>query len=94
MEKRRVQLRDVLVSTLGLLLLLGLLSAADERVRAQVAAMANGTPSTAEFATVSRQARAIGGTVATAVKDQSIEHAPLVIFSVTATVLMLFMLRT
>jgi hypothetical protein len=32
--------------------------------------------------------------VTEAVRDQSIEHAPLVIFVLAATVLMMFMLRT
>jgi hypothetical protein len=89
---RRV-IGDALVSvgTLGLLLL-GLMSV-DARVRERVAQIVT-SPGSADLTGVGLQVREVASVVLTAARDQSIEHAPLMIFTVAAVVLVLFMVRT
>ena len=84
---------DALVSGGVLLVVLGLLVSVDERVREQVsAAAAGGWSSTlADFGTRLQEA---GSSVADAARTQSIDHAPLLIFVLVATVLLLAMVRT
>jgi hypothetical protein len=90
---RRV-ISDALISLGALLLLLVALVSIDERVRARVEGLVTTPPSSSEIAGVG----AVYGNVSTlmykAARDQSVEHAPMVIFAVAATVLVLFMLRT
>jgi hypothetical protein len=69
------------------------LAALDERVREQLMLRINGDPS-AQIATAGATMRSLTAVVVDAVKDQSIEHSPLVIFVLIAVVLFLFMLRT
>ena len=47
-----------------------------------------------ELASVSRQVRDLTIVIAGAARDQSLGHAPLLIFALAAAVLVLFMLRT
>jgi len=79
------------VGTLGVLI--AILAAFDERMREQVMLRVNGSPS-AQMANAGATVRTLSAVVFDVVKDQSIEHAPLVIFVLLATVLLLFMLRT
>ena len=70
------------------------LAAFDERVREQISLrLSPGRPS-AQVADATAMVRDLTAVVVDAVRDQSIEHAPLVIFVLAGTVLMLFMLRT
>jgi hypothetical protein len=74
-------------------LLLGL-AAIDERVRGQIVSLLRGGAPSAELASVGEQVEGLAVTVMQALRHQSIEHAPLVIFALAAMVLVLFMLRT
>lgn len=70
------------------------LAAIDDRVRDQVArAFISGGP-TEEIASVGSRLQEMAMIAAQAVRDQSIEHAPMVIFALAAMVLVLFMTRT
>jgi hypothetical protein len=70
------------------------LAAIDERVRDQLALMINGRGPSAEVISAGNQINGLISVVAQAIRDQSMEHAPLVIFALAALVLVLFMLRT
>jgi hypothetical protein len=66
----------------------------DERVRQQLHHVANGKgPSPGTLSTAYRVQDAVLVAL-DAVRHQSIEHAPLTIFALAATVLLFFMLRT
>lgn len=74
-------------------LLLGL-AVVDDRVRDRIAlAFAGGGP-TREITTVGSRLSEIALIAFQAMRDQSIEHAPLVIFSLAAMVLVLLLTRT
>jgi hypothetical protein len=90
---RRV-INDALISLGALVLLLVALVSIDDRVRERVTAMVRTPPSSAEIAGAGAQAGQISTVVYKAARDQSLEHAPMVIFGVAATVLVFFMLRT
>jgi hypothetical protein len=71
-----------------------MLAAFDVRVREQISLRVGaGRPST-QVVDAGVAIRDVVRVIVTAVRDQSIEHAPLVIFVLAATVLVLFMLRT
>jgi len=78
----------------GLCALLIGLAAIDDRVRDQVARAFTSRGPTAEFATVGSHLNEIVLIAAEAVRDQSIEHAPMVIFALAAAILVLLMTRT
>jgi hypothetical protein len=84
---------QTLISGAALAIVVAGLVLLDPRVRHSFAHLAADTPS-AEFAQMGTGVVALGSTVATAVLDQSIANAPLMMFVVIATVLMLFMVRT
>src|SRR5262249_28164773 len=71
--------------------LFGLVSL-DDRVRGEVAIRWS-TP-TQELASAGHHASALTAVIAQAARDQSLAHAPMLIFALAATVLVLFMLRT
>jgi hypothetical protein len=89
----RRQLREVVLSVGAVVLLLLLLTAMDDRVRDQVSLRVVAHP-TVELASAGRQARDLTTVIAEAARYQTIGHAPLLIFTLAAAVLMLFMLRT
>jgi len=89
----RRQLREVVLSVGAVVLLLLLLTAMDDRVRDQVSLRVVAHP-TVELASAGRQARDLTTVIAEAARYQTIGHAPLLIFTMAAAVLMLFMLRT
>jgi hypothetical protein len=70
------------------------MAAIDPRVRDQVAAFATGRGPSGEVAAAGHQLRDLTLTILDAVRDQSIEHAPLAIFALAAFVLLMFMLRS
>jgi hypothetical protein len=78
----------------GLCALVVGLALVDERVRVRLADLATGRTTSGELASVSAKLQQLAEVVAEAVRDQSIEQAPLVIFGLAAIVLVLFMLRT
>jgi hypothetical protein len=77
----------------GVLALVVGLAAIDSRVRDQVVRLAGLRPAT-EIASVGGYVQDFVLVVVQAVRDQSMERAPLVIFTLAAMVLVLFMLRS
>jgi len=94
MRRRRVAIDDALLSGGGILVLLLTLVALDSRVRDHVSGLFGASRSEGELVNAADQLRELGAVIFQAVHDQSIEHAPLVIFTLAAAVLVLFMLRT
>ena len=78
----------------GVCALLVGLAAIDERVRDAVASAIRGHGPTREIASVGTRLEELAVVLASAVRDQSIEHAPMVIFALVAMVLLLFLTRT
>ena len=74
-------------------LVLGL-AVLDERVRVQLARVFSGKAPTDEIASVGNSFQQLMTVTWRAVADQSIENAPLVVFSVAALVLVVWMTRT
>jgi len=87
---RRRVFGDAVISLCALLALLLMLVAIDPRVRIQVASAWGGSSSTS----VSKDLREISTVLLSAIQDRGIDNAPLMIFALAATVLVLFMLRT
>jgi hypothetical protein len=90
---RRV-INDGLISMGALVVLLIALVSIDDRVRERVTDILRTPPSSAEIAGTGAQVGQLSSAVLDAARDQSVEHAPMVIFGVAATVLVVFMLRT
>jgi hypothetical protein len=82
--------RESLTSALCFAIILGMLIALDARVRDRFV----GVMHDAATEPWGERVGAFGAIILQAARDQSIEHAPLLIFSLVATVLVLFMLRT
>ncbi|HMF94978.1 MAG TPA: hypothetical protein VKE96_11810 [Vicinamibacterales bacterium] len=83
---------EVLLTLGALTVLVMVLVAIDPRVRDQVS-MRMSAPSVS-IADAGHHASDLTSVIAQAVRRQSLDHAPLVIFGLVATVLVLFMLRT
>jgi len=90
---RRV-IGDAVLTAGGAMLLVLALVMFDDRVRDQITAVFDARHPRAAIEGLSGRATEIVGIVAMAMREQSLEHAPLVIFALAATVLVLFMLRT
>ena len=90
-RNRRV-VSEWLVSAAALTVLLLALVAIDDRVREQIVLRVSAGPAE-QLAGLGSRLRDIAAILAIAARDQSIEHAPLVIFVLAAAVLVLFMLR-
>jgi hypothetical protein len=84
---------DVMMTAGGALVLVIALVVFDPRVREQVAMRLEARPAE-QLASAGHQVRGLTAVIVQAAHDQSIEHAPLVIFTLAAMVLVLFMLRT
>jgi hypothetical protein len=89
--RRRV--RDALVSAGAVVLLLLALIAFDDRVRDYVSRPVVAHRS-AELAGAGQQLHDLTSVIGTAARDQTINHAPLLLFTLAAAVLVLFMVRT
>jgi hypothetical protein len=89
---RRV-FREALMSAGTVALLLLVLVAVDDRVRGELSTRFVAHPSV-ELAAAGQHARDFTTVIVEVARDQSREHAPLLIFALAATVLVLFMLRT
>ena len=85
--------RELLLSIGTVVLVLLVLIAADDRVRDQVVMRAVSHPSVG-IAAAGQQASNLTGVIAEAAREQSLAHAPLLIFSLAAVILVLVMLRT
>ena len=84
---------ETTISLFGLVVLLVALVSMDDRVRERVANMAM-TSNSSQLANAGKQVTSLVSVLFDAVKDQSVAHAPLVIFGAAAVVLVLFMVRT
>jgi hypothetical protein len=84
---------DAMISLGAVVVLLITLVSVDPRVRDQVSPLWGGHGSSA-ITSISMQVRQVSSSVFSAARDQSEAHAPLMIFALAATVLVLFMLRT
>jgi hypothetical protein len=85
---------DAVLTAGGAMVLVLALVMFDERVRDQVTNVFDTDHPRAAIQGLTGRATELVAIVATAMRDQSLEHAPLVIFALAATVLVLFMLRT
>ena len=83
-----------MLTAAGAMLLVLALVMFDDRVRDQITTLADPRHPSEAIAGLSGRATEMVASVGTAMRSQSIEHAPLVIFALAATVLVLFMLRT
>lgn len=70
------------------------LAVIDERVRSEVAALVSGHAGVGEIAGFGGRIQELGMIAMQAVRDQSIEHAPLTLFALVALVLFSLMIRT
>jgi hypothetical protein len=95
LHARRGQLSGGLTALGGLLAVVVGLAIIDYRVRDHLAGLVAGRrlPS-GELASFGARLQDLLLVVLQAVRDQSLDHAPLVIFALAATVLVLFMLRS
>ena len=84
---------DVLLSIAALGMLLAVLVSVDERVRDQVALRLTTHGVRTELQSAGAQMRGLAGVMYEAARDQSIEHAPMMILVVSAGALVVFMLR-
>jgi hypothetical protein len=89
----RRRFNDALVSAGALLIVMVALMAVDGRVRTQITSAFSGVSSPQAVTDSGGKVRYVAGVVVSAAREQSIEHAPMVIFVVAATVLVTFMLR-
>lgn len=87
---RRV-IGDAVISLCAVLGLLLMLVAIDPRVRYQVASVWGGSGTTTS---VGQDLGEISSVVMSSIRDHGIDNAPLMVFALAATVLVLFMLRT
>jgi hypothetical protein len=87
---RRV-IGDAVISLCAVMGLLLMLVAIDPRVRIQVASVWGGSGAASS---VSQDLGEISSVVMSAIRDHGIDNAPLMVFAMAATVLVLFMLRT
>jgi hypothetical protein len=84
---------DAMISLCAVLLLLLMLVSIDPRVREQLSGVWTSSGASAVTG-VTSQVRSVSSVVMSAARDHSIDNAPLMIFALAATVLVLFMLRT
>jgi hypothetical protein len=87
-------LTDALLSIGALGVLLVTLISVDERVRQRVAGLLTSTPDSSDLVDAGAQLHDISAVLLAAARDQSIEHAPLLVFAAAAIVLVLCMVRT
>jgi len=85
---------DAALTAGGAMVLVLALITFDDRVRDQITAVFDAQHPTDAIAGVGGRITEVVAILAQAMRSQSIEHAPLVIFALAATVLVLFMLRT
>lgn len=84
---------DALISAAALVVLLVGLVAIDDRVRDRVLSVIRTGEVSSSVGSVTSIASDVGGVLLMAARDQSLDHAPLAVFVVAATALVLAMLR-
>jgi hypothetical protein len=89
----RQTLNDVLLTAGTLTLLLLCLVAVDDRVRTQLA-LRFGARASTQLVDAGTQVQDLLTVVSDAARQQSLEHAPLILFVFAGTILVLFMFRT
>ena len=85
---------EAMMTAGGALALVLALVLLDDRVRDQIGMVLDARHPGATLTDLGGRAGHIAAIVAIAARELSLEHAPLVIFALAATVLVLFMLRT
>ena len=90
----RMRARDWLGSLGGFLIVFGALVAVDDRVASNVRGMMFGHTAAGEVSAVSDRFSALGHAIVMAARDQSLDHAPMLVFTAAAIVLVFFMVRT
>jgi hypothetical protein len=86
--------RTWLTAATGIGILVIVLAFVDDRVREQAERIVHGRTPSGEIAVAGEQAQDMAYVFMHAVRDQSIEHAPLTVFGLAALVLVIFMTRT
>jgi hypothetical protein len=86
-------LREGATSALGLSIVVAALVSIDPRVRERFWSLFD-NPSGGSLSPLGDRLGDLGGVLLAAARDQSIENAPLLIFSVVGVMLVVFMLRT
>ena len=89
----RLRARDWVGSAAGFVAVLGTLVALDPRVAHRLSGFVAGSPA-GQLRGATDQAHALGTALLDALKDQSIDHAPLLVFTAVAILLVGFMVRT
>jgi hypothetical protein len=90
----RQTIGDAVLTAGGAMVLVLALVTFDDRVRDQITAVFDARHPSDAIAGIGGRITEIVAILAQAMRSQSIEHAPLVIFALAATVLVLFMLRS
>ncbi len=85
---------ETLMSALALVLLVSALVAFDPRVRDQIGTTLSRGGSASTATALTTMVSEIASAVFQSARDQSLAHAPLLVFGVVAAVLVTFMLRT
>ena len=89
----RRAISDAFMTATSALVLLLVLVAFDDNVREQVAHQLSSHPATV-VATLSERGREIAAILVASAHEQSLMHAPLLLFALAGVVLVIFMLRT
>ena len=84
---------DALISAAALVVLLIGLVAIDDRVRERVMSVIRTGEVSSSVSSATSMANDVAGVLMMAARDQSLDHAPLAVFVVAATALVLAMLR-
>lgn len=90
----RTPVSDRLVTAAALVVVLLVLIGMDPRVRGQISGLARGAVTPASVSAVGSQVGDTGATVIAVAADQTMAHAPLMVFVCVATLLVVFLLRT
>jgi len=90
---RRRGVGEAMASLLCVMVVLGTLVAVDSRVHDRFSALVNQTSSDS-LTTWRQRAGAFSDAVIQAARDRSIDQAPLLVFTVVAAALLIFMLRS
>ncbi len=85
--------RDYAGSAAGFLTVLGILVIMDQRVSFKIAQLISHGPA-GEIGPLAKWASELGSALVGALKDQSIDHAPMLVFTAVAILLVGFMVRT
>ena len=84
---------DALISMAAPIVLLTVLVAIDTRVRDHVVGMVRDDRWSSDVGRMNAELRNVASVIATTAREQSLDHAPLVVFSIAGSALVLAMLR-